>query len=145
MSEETPYKAPLKPHWSFWVVGVTALIWNGLGAMNYVFQMTAESLDAYRDIEQAIITGRPAWATAAFAIAVFGGTLGAVLLLLRKALAINIFLASLVGVAVVTLQTVSLRLDFGVGEFIVIVVMSVAVGAFFVWYAKYAARKGWVR
>lgn len=144
MSDQTPVTAPMKPHWSFWVVGVIALVWNGLGSMNYFMQMTADSLSAYREIEQAIITGRPAWATAAFAIAVFGGTVGAILLLLRKALAAHVFIVSLVGVVVVTLHTVSLGLDFSIGEFIVIVVMSVAVGAFFVWYAKYAARKGWV-
>lgn len=131
-------------HWSFWVVGVTALIWNGLGSMNYVFQMTAESVEAYREVEQAIITNRPAWATAAFAIGVFGGTVGAILLLLRKRLAINVFIVSLVGVVVVTIHTVSLGLDMAIGEFIVIVVMSVAVGAFFVWYAKHADRKGWL-
>lgn len=140
MSDETR----VKPHWSFWVVGVTALIWNGMGSMNYVFQMTADSVEAYREVEQAIITNRPAWATAAFAIGVFGGTLGAILLLLRKRQAINVFIVSLVGVLVVTAQTAGLGLDMAVGEFIVIVVMSVAVAAFFVWYAKYAARKGWL-
>lgn len=140
MSDETRAKV----HWSFWIVGVVALIWNGMGSMNYVFQMTAESVEAYREIEQAIITNRPAWATAAFAVGVFGGVVGAVLLLLRKAAAINVFIVSLIGVVVVTAHTVSLGLDMAVGEFVVIVVMSVAVAAFFVWYAKYAAQRRWI-
>lgn len=140
MSDE----ARAKVHWSFWVVGVTALIWNGMGSMNYVFQMTADSVEAYREVEQAIITSRPAWATAAFALGVFGGALGAILLLLRKRVAINVFIASLIGVVVVTAQTLSLGLNMAVGEFIVIVVMSVAVAGFFVWYTKHADRKGWL-
>lgn len=140
MSDETR----IKPHWSFWLVAGVAVIWNGLGSMNYVFQMTAESLDAYREIEQAIIANRPAWATAAFAIGVFGGTVGGLLLFLRKRAALNVFIVSLVGVLVVTVHTVSLGLDIAVGEFIVIVVMSVAVAAFFVWYAKRAAGRKWI-
>ena len=71
-------------HWSFWVIGAVALIWNVLGSINYIVQMNADSLSAYRELERAIIEGRPAWATGAFAIAVFGGALGSVLLLLRK-------------------------------------------------------------
>ena len=70
-------------HWSFWVIGAVALIWNGMGAINYGMQMNPDMLASYRESERAIIEGRPAWATAGFAFAVFGGTLGSVLLLLR--------------------------------------------------------------
>lgn len=141
MSEETPSGV----HWSFWLVGAVALVWNGLGSVNYFIQMTADSLDAYRAVEQAIITDRPAWATGAFAIAVFGGTVGALLLLLRKAAATYVFVVSLLGVVVTTAYTVSIDATFGAGELVVIVAMPVAVGAFFIWYAKYAEGRGWVK
>ena len=71
-------------HWSFWPIGAIGLIWNVLGAVNFVVQMNADSLAVYREVEQAIIEGRPIWATGGFALAVFGGAIGGVLLLLRK-------------------------------------------------------------
>ena len=52
------------------------------------------------DTHRAIIEVRPAWATGAFAIAVFGGALGCLLLLLRKSTAYYLFIASLLGVIV---------------------------------------------
>lgn len=51
---------------------------------------------------RAIIEGRPAWATGAFAIAVLGGALGCLLLLLRKSAAYYLFIASLLD-AIVTM------------------------------------------
>lgn len=131
-------------HKSFWVIGAFALVWNGLGSVNYLIQVTAESLDAYRAVEQAIIADRPAWATGAFAVGVFGGTVGAVLLLLRKSVAFHVFIVSLIGVVVFTVHTLSLGLDFGIGEMVVIVAMPTVVGLLFAWYAKYAEGKGWV-
>ncbi len=131
-------------HKSFWVIGAFALVWNGLGSVNYLIQVTAESLDAYRAVEQAIIADRPAWATGAFAVGVFGGTVGAVLLLLGKSVAFHVFIVSLIGVVVFTVHTLSLGLDFGIGEMVVIVAMPTVVGLLFAWYAKYAEGKGWV-
>ncbi len=80
-------------HWSFWVIGGVALIWNVLGSVNYVVQMNPETVEAYRASERAIIEGRPFWATTGFAIAVFGGALGSILLLLRRSAALNWFLS----------------------------------------------------
>ena len=79
-----------------WIVGVLALLWNGMGAMNYVVtqlkvdafmsQYTQEQLDYYY--------GFPAWAIAFWAIAVWFGVTGCVLLLMRKRIAETIFLIS---------------------------------------------------
>ena len=74
-------------HWSFWVIGAITLIFNVMGAVNYFVQMNADSLASFSEQYRPIIEGRPAWATTAFAIAVFGGSLGCLLLLLRKSAA----------------------------------------------------------
>jgi len=63
-------------HWSFWGIGALALIFNGMGVVNYFMQMNADSLDSFPESYRSIIEGRPAWATAGFAVAVFGGALG---------------------------------------------------------------------
>lgn len=80
-------------HWSFWVIGAVALIWNVMGVINFFVQMNSDVLAAYRESERAIVEGRPAWATGGFAIAVFGGVLGCLLLLFRKSVAYYLFIA----------------------------------------------------
>lgn len=140
MSEENENSV----HWSFWVIGAIALIWNGLGAINYLVQMNAESIDAYREVERALIAGRPAWATGAFAIAVFVGTLASVLLLLRRSAATYLFVASALGVIVTIAHSLGSDVDFGPGEMIGIVLMPLAVAIFLVWYSNFAESRGWI-
>lgn len=132
-------------HWSFWVIGAIALIWNAMGVVNYFMQMNPDVLEMYRESERAIIAGRPAWATGGFAIAVFGGALGSLLLLLRKSLATYLFIASLVGVIGAMLHTLGAGIEFGVGEILGIILMPLVVAAFLIWYSKYVEGKGWYR
>jgi len=132
-------------HWSFWLIGVVALVWNVGGVINYFVQMNPEMLDAYRESERAIIEGRPAWATGAFAIAVFGGALGCLLLLFKKSVATYVFIASLLGVLVTMIHTLGVDVDFGLGEILGIILMPLALAVFLIWYSKYAESKGWTR
>ncbi len=133
-------------HWSFWVIGAIALIWNVMGVINFLVQMNPEMLAAYRESERAIIEGRPLWATGGFAIAVFGGALGGLLLLLRKSAAKYLFIASLLGVIVTMIHSLGLGLgiDFGLGEILGIILMPLVVAAFLIWYSKRAESKRWL-
>jgi hypothetical protein len=131
-------------HWSFWAIGAVALIWNVMGAINFFVQMNPDMLAAYRESEHAIIEGRPAWATGAFAIAVFGGSLGCLLLLLRKSAAYYLFIASLLGVIVTMIHTLGVGIDFGLGEILGIILMPLVVAAFLIWYSKKAESKDWI-
>ncbi len=131
-------------HWSFWIIGAVALIWNVASVVNYFAQMNPDALAAYREAERAIIEGRPAWATGAFAIAVFGGALGSLLLLLRKPAAYYLFIASLLGVIVTMAHTLGADIDFGLSEILGIILMPLAVAAFLIWYSKHAERKDWI-
>ena len=132
-------------HWSFWLIGAVALIWNVMGVINYLVQMNPEMLAAYRESERLIIEGRPNWATGAFALAVFGAALGAVLLLLRKAVAYRLFIVSLLGVIVTMIHTLGVGIEFGLGETFGIILMPVLVAVFLVWYSKLTKHKGWIR
>ena len=116
-------------HWSFWIIGAVALIWNVAGVVNYFAQMNPDALAAYREAERAIVEGRPASATGAFAIAVFGGALGSLLLLLRKSAAYYLFIASLLGVIATMTHTLGVGIDFGLGEILGIILMPLAVAA----------------
>jgi hypothetical protein len=34
-------------HWSFWAIGVAALVWNLLGVVNFTVQLTATDLGSF--------------------------------------------------------------------------------------------------
>lgn len=132
-------------HWSFWTIGVVALLWNVMGVINFIGQMNAGTLAAMPESERAIIAGRPAWATGAFALAVFGGALGCLLLLLRKSAAYYLLIASLLGVIVQTIPYLGMAgSTIAPFEVSMIILMPLAVAAFLIWYSKQAESKGWI-
>ena len=134
-------------HWSFWAIGAVTLIWNVMGVINFFAQMNADALASFPESHRAIIEGRPAWATGAFAIAVFGGALGCLLLLLRKPAAYYLFIASLLGVIVQLIHTLGIArstIGFSPFEISMIILMPLVVAAFLIWYSKWAERKGWI-
>ena len=131
-------------HWSFWAITIFMLIWNVMGCINFFIQMNPEMVASYRENEQAIIAGRPLWGTMAFAMAVFGGALGCILLVLKKYAAFYLFVFSLLGVVVTTVYTLGIGVNFGVGEISGIILMPLLVAAFLIWYTRYVANKGWV-
>lgn len=94
----TQTKAPI---W-FWIIGVIALVWNGLGVAAYIGEamMTAEQFAGLSELERNLYANRPSWVTAAFAIAVIGGFVAAITLLLRKAVSVRLFFLSLVAVVI---------------------------------------------
>lgn len=98
MSESIETKTPKH----LWIIGVVALFWNAVGALDYVMtktkneaymaQFTAEQLEFFYGI--------PPYIVATWAIAVWGGVLGAILLLMRKRLAVLVFLVSFIAMAI---------------------------------------------
>ena len=98
MVEETNKQSP---KW-FMVVAAVLLVWNLLGVMAYILQVTMspETLTALPDEQRQLIENTPAWATAAFAVAVNFGALGCLLLVLKRNLAGLFLQLSLAGVVV---------------------------------------------
>jgi len=138
----------VKPPVWFWIVSVIALIWNGMGVMNYLARayMTEEALAALPEAQQAQFAPVPAWVTAAFAIAVFGGTLGSILLLLRKKLAYMTLVISLAGILVQMFHGLFLMDNaegFGTGG-ITLMITIIVFGVGLVFLAKKGKEKGWL-
>lgn len=134
-------------HWSFWVIGAVALIWNVLGGVNFFMQMNGDVVASLPETHRAIIEGRPVWATGGFAITVFGGALGCLLLLLRKSAAFYFFVASLIGVIVTMVHTVDVArsaIKFSPAEILIMILLPVLVAALLLWYSKYSESKAWV-
>jgi hypothetical protein len=128
--------------WSFWIISVVTLIFYVMGVINYFVQMNPDMLASFPESYRPIIEGRPAWATAAFAIAVFGGSLGCLLLLFRKSAAFYVLLVSLLGV-IVTMMHIFGVAGFSSFEVWMGVLMQLVVTVFLIWYSKLTERKGW--
>lgn len=134
-------------HWSYWLICVVALLWNVGGSVNYLMQTNLEFVVTLPETHRAIIEGRPAWATGGFAIGVFGGALGCLLLLFRKSIAFYVFIASLLGIIVTMIHTVNVatsKIDFSPFEILMMVLLPIIVAALLIGYTKLAMRKGWI-
>lgn len=128
----------VKPHFSFWVVAVLGLVWNLMGCLNYIMQSNPDTVAQMPEVYQLLISERPAWATTAFAIAVFGGAVGCILLLLRRRVAVPVFVLSLVGVFATAVFT------FKLVGMVPSMMLSFLVGAALLWYSTIARRSGWL-
>ncbi len=93
-----------KPHWTHWAISGLLLLWNALGSVNFAFQFDATYVASLPDPYQTIIATRPAWATAAFGLAVIGGVVGAIFLMRRSRFAVPVLALSALGAALATLQ-----------------------------------------
>ena len=132
-----------KPPVWFWIVGVVALIWNGLGVMAYLARAFAtEEMIAELPAEQQaeFLTEYPAWYTGAFAIAVFAGVLGCLALLLKKKFAYSLFILSALGAIV---QHIYLFMNVDMAS-VMMPVMVIVVCLFLIWFSKNATAKGWI-
>ncbi len=137
-----------KPNTGFWIIAVIALIWNLMGVFNYLSQafMTDEMKALLPEAQQTYMNNVPAWATAAFAFAVFGGALASVFLLLKKQLSKTLFIVSLLGVLIQMFYAFFMGggIDaFGPGGVIMPIVI-ILFSSFLVWYSNDVTKKGWI-
>ena len=131
-------------HWSFWVVGAVALVWNAMGVLNLIMQMNPDVLATYPESHQTIVANQTGWIAASVTVAIIGGTIGCVLLLLRKAGAVYLFYASLIGTIIVVAHTLSLSIELSASDIVMIIAMPVVVAALLAWYSRWTATRGWI-
>lgn len=90
------------PSW-FKTISILAIVWNALGVLSYLGQAftTEEMLQmTYNEAQIEAFLSKPVWATAAFAIAVWFGLAGSIVLLMRKNMAKILLILSFLGVLV---------------------------------------------
>jgi hypothetical protein len=138
-----------KPPTLFWVIAVVLLLWNFTGLMFYYGQvtMTLETLAAnFSAAEREFMAQIPVWATAAYATAVTAGVIGAVLLLLRKALALPFFVLSFVGVLIQDFDAFVLSDVVGVWgtSAFTLPVVVIVICVFEIWYTRLTKAKAWL-
>jgi hypothetical protein len=87
---------------SMLIIGIILLLWNLMGVMAFVMQYMID-LDQLAKTDPATAQAfamMPVWLWVVYAVAVGAGTLGAILLLMKKAAAATLFLVSLIAVLV---------------------------------------------
>ena len=133
---------------SYWVIAVLALLWNLLGVAMFCMTLAAtpEQLASMPVEQRRILDATPGWMQVAYGVAVFGGVLGAIGLLLRRRWAATFFLLSLVGLVV---QTLGAFLSTPAWEVLgpaglVMPIVLLAIALFLLSYARRAAARGWL-
>jgi hypothetical protein len=92
--------------WHLWVIGILSLIWNAVGAFDYLAtQLEIEGYMAQFTPEQLeYFYGFPAWLVAFWALAVWSALAGSLALLFRSRLAVALFFISLVSMIVTSIH-----------------------------------------
>ncbi|WP_299113392.1 hypothetical protein [uncultured Winogradskyella sp.] len=138
-----------KPPIWFWIVSVLALVWNSLGVHGYVSQAykTKAFTDAYTTEQIEVMTNLPTWYTALFAIAVFAGAIGCLLLLFRKKIAKLLLTLSFLAATIQMVYFLFIAdlngVDFSANKIMAYIIIVFA--AFLVWFAKNAITKNWIK
>jgi hypothetical protein len=137
--------------WHYWLVSILAVLWNAFGAYDYFMSNTRG--DAYfrqmgmTEAQIAYMDSYPAWMIAVWAIGVWGGLLGALMLLARTRYAFHVFVASLAAFVISLVYTYGLSeggWTMGTTGMIMQVVI-LAACVFLVWYARLMTKRGVLR
>lgn len=145
MSEDAVVN-PQRTPWHLWAVGIVGLLWNAVGAFDYVMTQTQNEgyMSQFTAEQLAFFYGFPAWVVATWAIAVWGGVLGTILLLLRKRLAVGVFLVSFLAMIATSIHNFllsdGLEVMGGPGLLFTTLIFVVALGLWL--YARAMARRG---
>lgn len=135
------------PRW-YLPVAVLALAWNLIGCAAYLKDVTLTPADVAQmsAAQQALHAARPAWSVGATAIAVWGGALGCLGLIMRKRWASPFLIASL---AAVVVQDISLFMLNGAEASVapaamVLQGLVLLIAAGLVLLARTASARGWM-
>lgn len=139
----------VKPPIWFWIISSIALLWNLIGVGAYLADAykSIEDLEQIPQAERLLYESQPAWVTGAYAIAVWGGTLGCILLLLRTKWARHVLYVSLLGIIAQLSYSIFFSNSFEVygpgGIVMPILVLGIGVGL--VLFAHKGIAKTWLQ
>lgn len=140
----------IRSPWHLWVVGVVALLWNGFGCFDYFMTQTRQdewfAQMGMTAAQLEYFNAMPMWTHAAWAIGVWGGALGGILLLLRRKWAMPVFVASFLGWLAGAVY--AFALSDGMEAMGSMWPMQIVIGGaclFFIWYARMMQKKGVLR
>lgn len=135
------------PMW-FKVVAVVALLWNLLGCLAFAadLSLSPEAVASLPEAQRSLYEARPAWALVATGVAVIGGVLGCLGLLLRKRWAFVLLVLSLIGIVVQDVGLLVLIDGATLAGPVAVVMQGIvlAVGIGLVVLSRKAIARGWI-
>jgi hypothetical protein len=136
--------------WHLWLIGILGGLWSLMGVVSFMLtQMNVEAvMSRFPPEQRAYFESFPLWADTVWAIGVFGGVIGCLLLLLKNRLAFPVLLASAIGAIVSNLGGVFLlggmEVMRGTGS-LGFTAVPIVFGAFMAYYARAMSKKGVLR
>ena len=148
MEERMNALAVKRPTW-FWIVAALALLWNLFGvAMAWMqYSMTPDQLAQLPEAQRALHEAMPGWLWAVDGVAVVAGTLGSLLLLMGKRLALPVFWVSLVAVVVLfgyCLFPGRMLEVLGAAQALPMPILITVIALLLVWFARKSIARGWI-
>ncbi len=142
--------------WHLWAVGIVSLLWNAFGGFDYTMTQLrdpgylgqfANQMGMSTAEVMAFFDSFPVWASALWAIGVWGSLLGSILLLARSRHAATAFLVSLIAAALSFLYQFTLDLPPGMDTPLNKLMPLVIIVAIILqwWYARRQAAAGVLR
>jgi hypothetical protein len=143
MSDE--HSTETRPAGWYLPAAVASLLFMALGCIMYLMHVLADP--ATLPIEaRAAYDAEPTWVTAAMAVSVWVGALGALMLVLRRRWAEPLLLISLVAVLVWLgglLVVSGLRENMSANDLLVAIVVTALTWTIF-WFARHSRQRGWL-
>lgn len=136
----------IKPPTSFWVIGISAFLWNIAELYITGYQMDIlQNNTTPEEFEQ--LEAVPVWYGIIFTIALLSETIGVLLLLSRRKIAIYLFAVSIAAlfftelywVFAIDVDNISIILSY------VVPILVIGVAIFLYFYSKRAGKKGWLK
>lgn len=135
------------PTW-FMVVAIILLIWDAIGVFSFVMtlMMTDEMIATLPPEQQEMYTSTPGWINVFYAVATIGALLGCIGLVMKKAWAKMLFIASLVGV-IVQFGYSFLALDMlsvSGPTSVILPLVILLIGIYQIWLSSKGQKEGWL-
>ena len=125
---------------------IASLLFMALGCIMYLMHVFADPAQMPLD-QRAAYEALPSWVTGAFAVSVWVGAAGALLLVMRKKLAQPLLLLSLIAALVWLagmMLTAGVRENMSANDLIVAVVIVALTWTIF-WFARHSRQREWLR
>jgi hypothetical protein len=128
------------------VAAIASLLFMGLGCISFLMHVFANRGALPLD-QQAALAAEPLWVTLAYAVAVWVGLAGAILLVMKRKAAESALLISLIAVLawLAGLMLVApLRESMSANDLLVALVVTALTWTVY-WFARHSRQRGWLR
>jgi Na+/proline symporter len=128
------------------VAAVASLLFMGLGCISFLMHIFADRASLPLD-QQAAFTAEPLWVTLAYAVAVWAGLAGAVLLIVKRKAAEWALLISLIAVLAWLaglILVAPLRESMSANDLLVALIVTALTWTIY-WFARHSRQRGWLR